>query len=240
LRYCIELAYDGTPFSGWQRQKNANSVQEIIEKAMHTICQEEIRLVGCGRTDAGVHAEQYFAHFDFDSVIPDSFLFRVNQVLPPEIAIKSIEQKRDDFHARFDARSRKYIYKIHQVKNPFLINKSWFIYTGLKLKPMFACCEFLLNTEDFASFCKSGSNQKTTICKLTEARFIELDKGLEFHISADRFLRNMVRAIVGTLVEVGSGKKNVNEFEHIIRKKNRKSAGKSAAACGLYLHSVEY
>ncbi|MFY0643568.1 MAG: tRNA pseudouridine(38-40) synthase TruA [Bacteroidia bacterium] len=240
LRYSLHIAYDGTDYSGWQLQPNALTVQEEIEAALSKVLNTKTVVQGCGRTDAGVHALDYVLHFDSNTEPQEKFIFRMNQILPRSIAVKSIQEQSADFHARFDALERAYIYKIDFAKNPFLKDKSWHLYKKPDIQLMNDCCSILLEYDDFASFCKSGADNKTTICNLMEAKWIDMGDVYEFHIKANRFLRNMVRAIVGTMIDVGYKKTSSEEFRKIIELKDRTKSGKSAPACGLYLSEVKY
>ncbi len=242
MRIALEIAYDGTNYHGWQAQKGCITVQEEIEKALSKILQTKIAVMGCGRTDSGVHAMQFFLHFDYVGEIHEHFLFRLNQLLPKDIAAYSWIPVTDNFHARFQANYRKYIYKVNFVKNPFAENLSLFLLKDPNVEEMNKACKILLQHNDFASFCKMGSGNKSTRCKLMEAewKFVEPDKTLEFHIKADRFLRNMVRAVVGTLLQVGDGELALEDLDKVVESRTRKNAGKSVAARGLYLAEVGY
>jgi len=240
-RFVFVISYNGTPFHGWQIQPNALTVQASLEQVLTKILREEIQVVGCGRTDTGVHASYYVLHFNFLGKFPmEDIAFKLNGILPSSIAVHEVYEVSEDFHARFLATSRKYTYKIHHQKNPFLENLSWFMKHEVDLDAMNAACKLLIKHNDFASFCKSGSDQESTLCDVTQAEWKQTDVGLEFTISANRFLRNMVRAIVGTLIDVGLGNTSIERFEEIIAAKNRSEAGKSAPGCGLYLSGVNY
>lgn len=239
MRFFLEIAYSGTPFHGWQRQPNAVTVQQCVEESLATVLRHPTQVTGCGRTDTGVHASQYFLHFDADQ-LPDRFLFGLNGVLPTEISAIRIAEVDAEAHARFDATSRSYEYHIHQRKDPFLDGLSAAIYADLDVKAMQQASLLLLDHDDFASFCKVGSDVKTTLCNVTHVAWSPMGHRLVFSISANRFLRNMVRAIVGTLLDVGMGKTSVEQFAEILDAGDRTVAGKSAAACGLYLTKVEY
>lgn len=241
-RYFLEIAYKGTNFHGWQVQPNAPTVQETLQSAMQTYYRQPIETVGCGRTDTGVHATSYFLHFDLaeDIADPEKDIFKLNAMLPADIACRSLRQVSPKAHARFDAIFRKYDYLIHTQKDPFLEGRSMRCTYELDWELMDEACAILLQTTDFASFCKSGSDIKTTECHLKEARFEHSNGRAVFHIAADRFLRNMVRAIVGTLIDVGRGKIDPVDFRQIINAKSRSRAGKSAEACGLYLAEIKY
>lgn len=239
MRFFLEIAYSGTPFHGWQRQTNAISVQQCVEEALETVLRHETLVTGCGRTDTGVHASQYFLHFEAEHV-PERFLFSLNGVLPSSVSTIKLMEVSAEAHARFDASSRTYEYHIHQRKDPFLDGLSAAVYADLDIDAMNSAAQLLLDHSDFASFCKVGSDVKTTLCDVTHVSWRHEDHRLVFEISANRFLRNMVRAIVGTLLDVGMGKTSVLQFEEILKAGDRTRAGKSAAACGLYLTRVEY
>lgn len=241
MRYFIEFAYDGTNYFGYQIQPNQISVQETLEKAFSTILKQKISITGAGRTDTGVHARQMFAHFDVDEMINPQLTFKLNAFLPKDISIISIFQVSDDAHARFDAIKRTYKYYISLTRNPFKYKYSYPIYhTRLNIESMQKCADFLLTIEDFKSFSKLHSDNKTTRCKVDFANFEQINNQLIFTISADRFLRNMVRAIVGTLIEVGKNKINYEQFQQIVLEKNRSKAGTSAPANALFLEKIEY
>ena len=243
-RYFIQLSYDGSHFHGWQRQPNALSVQEVLESALSKILrQEKVITTGCGRTDTGVHATEFYAHFNAMNAIEDpvQVVFRINQVLPKSIAVHSIFHVGDKCHSRFDATERGYHYFLHFEKNPFLHQRSMFYPYQLDMDKMNQAAQLLVRKGDFSSFCKSGGGQKTNICNVRKAEGSVNEKGQWlFHIVADRFLRNMVRAVVGTLIEVGRGKLNVSQMQEIIDLQERGAAGDSVYACGLYLTRVSY
>lgn len=242
-RYFIQLAYDGSLYHGWQIQPNAITVQECLDKAMSIYFRQAIETLGCGRTDAGVHATEFFAHFDLENVDEAKVLNAVssiNALLPYQIAAKRIIAVADDAHARFDATARAYKYYIHFEKDPFKLNRSWLVKDKLNVTLMNEAAKELFNYNDFSCFSKSNTQTFTNNCKITEAVFEEKEDGLVFTIKADRFLRNMVRAIMGTLVRIGKGEINIEDFKEIIESKNRSNAGQSVAACGLYLVRVEY
>lgn len=245
FRYLVKLAFDGAPFHGWQVQSNAVSVQEVITNALEVRLRKEmISLVGCGRTDTGVHAREFYAHFDLDENLPadklDELTYRLNKQLPNEVVIFSIKETAPDFHARFSAISRTYRYYLHNRKDPFLDNYSWCLLNDLDLTEMNRAASILLEYEDFTSFARLHSQTETNICHIEEAKWEQDGHRFIFTITADRFLRNMVRAVVGTLIEVGQGKKNLGEFIKIIEVKDRSEAGKSAPARGLFLEQVLY
>lgn len=242
MRYFLELSYDGTNYHGWQIQPNAISIQEKINEGLSVLLQSEIMIMGAGRTDTGVHASQMFAHFDTDKDFEvDKLLHRVNSILPEDIAIDKMFLVSDDAHSRFDATSRSYEYRIYLGRNPFLINSTWQLYTKkLDVPRMNQAAEFLLNYRDFKCFSKSKTDVKTNNCVITNALWKQEGNLLVFHISADRFLRNMVRAIVGTLVDIGLHKSTVENFKKIIESKDRTKAGFSVPAKGLFLTHIEY
>lgn len=241
MRYFIELSYKGTNYHGWQIQPDASSVQEEITKALATILQEKILLVGAGRTDAGVHASQMFAHVDTVKKLTDDYVHKLNAILPNDIVIKSIKEVSDETHARFDAVSRTYEYRILLGRDPFLLETSWQLHQkNLQIEKMNEAANLLFKYEDFESFSKVKTDVNTFNCTIMKAVWTLEDKHLIFHIKANRFLRNMVRAIVGTLIEVGLGKKTVEDFRKIIESKKRSEAGLSVPAKGLFLTEVCY
>lgn len=241
-RYFIQLNFKGTPFNGWQKQQNAPTVQESIEESLGKLLRKPVEIVGAGRTDTGVHASFYIAHFDTDTVIeniPD-FIYHLNQIIPYEIAIQKIVPVIPEAHARFDAISRTYQYVISEVKNPFEKDLSYFYNVPLDIDKMNHACEALKKYTDFTSFCKLHSDNKTNICHVYEAVWIKKGQKIIFTIKADRFLRNMVRAIVGTLIDVGREKITFDQFIGIIESKNRSAASTSAPSHGLYLTDISY
>ena len=245
MRFFIRFAYDGTVFHGSQRQPNGVTVQETIEQALAMIFREEVPLTFAGRTDAGVHAREMYAHFDIGeepmSREGERLVFRLNGILPDSIAIFDIYPVTDDAHARFDAVRRTYEYHIVDHKDPFLCKQATRVRPGLNLAAMNEAAKLLIGKQDFASFCRTNTDVKTTICNLTRAEWRDLGNGhAVFTITADRFLRNMVRAVVGTLFEVGRGKMTKDQFADVILQHNRSAAGDSAPAEGLYLTKVEY
>ncbi len=241
-RYFLQLSYNGKCYHGWQVQPNAISVQEVMEKALSTLLRNEIAIVGAGRTDTGVHASFFMLHFDTDNEILDfdKFLYKLNRFLPADIAVQKLWKVKPDTHARFSAVSRTYHYYISTEKNPFAQDISC-LYTGnLNIDRMNEAANVLLGYTDFTSFSRLHTDVKTNNCKVIEAYWKQEEKRLVFVIRADRFLRNMVRAIVGTLLDVGKGKLSVGRFREIIEQKDRGVAGASAPAEGLFLVDIEY
>ncbi|HCT29203.1 MAG TPA: tRNA pseudouridine(38-40) synthase TruA [Bacteroidales bacterium] len=242
-RYFIELSYRGTNFHGWQIQENANSVQAELNRALNLLLKEDISTLGAGRTDTGVHAKYFIAHFDTarqDLNDNPSFIYHLNKILPNDISVKAIRAVKPETHARFDAISRTYHYYMCRDKDPFWQELAWLYHGSLNIDLMQKAADTLFNYDDFTSFSKVGSDNKTSICKIATAKWEAKDNLLIFEITADRFLRNMVRAIVGTLVEVGREKTSIERFEEIIAAKNRSLAGTSAPAEGLYLTHIKY
>ncbi len=241
MRYFIELAYFGKNYHGWQIQPNAISVQEKVEECLQRLFQRKIEIVGAGRTDAGVHAKQIFAHFDLTQEIePKTLQYKLNGILPQDIAVKQILQVRPGAHARFDAVKRSYEYHIITQKNPFLNDYAYYLKNKPDLDKMNRAAEILKTYTNFKCFSKSRTDVKTYNCIIETAFWEEKDNLLVFHISADRFLRNMVRAIVGSLLEIGLGKAKIEKMHEIIKSKDRGKAGTSVPAHGLYLTKVEY
>ncbi|WP_316831150.1 tRNA pseudouridine(38-40) synthase TruA [Pedobacter aquatilis] len=242
-RYFIQIAYDGSLYHGWQIQPNATTVQALLGKAMSTFFRQPIETLGCGRTDSGVHATEFYAHFDVENIAEEKVMAAIggiNAMLPYQIAAKRIIPVDDVAHARFDATARAYKYYIHFEKDPFKLNRSWLLKDKLDVSLMNIAAKELLNYTDFSCFSKSNTQTFTNNCKIVQVGFEEINDGLVFTIEADRFLRNMVRAIVGTLVRVGKREIDIAGFKNIIDSKNRSNAGQSVPACGLYLVKVEY
>ena len=241
MRYFIQISYNGTNYHGWQQQPNASSVQETLNKALSTVLNRTIDCMGAGRTDTGVHATQMYAHFDCDELQnTTSIIHKLNSFLPQDIVVHNLIQVHDDAHARFDATKRTYEYHIYSFKNAFLQNKSWYFHQKLNVDLMNQACKILFNHTDFQCFSKVHTDVNTFDCKIYEAFWKEENANLIFTISADRFLRNMVRAIVGTMVNVGLEKITLDEFQTIIESKDRKKAGFSVPAHGLYLTEIKY
>jgi tRNA pseudouridine38-40 synthase len=242
-RYFIFISFKGTTYHGWQIQSESVTVQKVLDESLSVVLNEKIFTTGAGRTDAGVHALFFCAHFDSNSpelLSTKNLIYRLNSYLPKDISVNSIRKVVPDANARYSAISRTYKYYISKVKDPFFDNSSWFLHGIIDVELMNKACKILADHSDFTSFSKLHSNTKTNICKIFDALWVEVDNRLVFTIRADRFLRNMVRAIVGTMIEVGYGKKNLKEFEDIILAKNRCKAGESVPARGLFLVDIEY
>lgn len=247
MRYFLKLAYDGGPYHGWQSQPNAVSVQGCVEEALATILRMPVAITGAGRTDTGVNARMMYAHFDTPGPIADKerLLRGLNRLCGPAIAIQDIIDVHDDAHARFDATSRTYKYFVALEKSPFLSPFSWCSPSPLDTEAMNRAAEILPHTSDFTSFAKLHSDARTNICRVTEARWESWHNdfgvpGLVFTITADRFLRNMVRAVVGTLVDVGRGKLSIQKFQDIIDSRDRCAAGTSMPPQALFLWNISY
>ena len=271
MRYFVHFQYDGTNYHGWQIQPNGNTVQEELQKALSVILRQPMEVVGAGRTDTGVHARHMVAHFDFPektecpeklesqgslekleslaspekpaspTFSPVDLAYKLNRLLPRDISVLRIEQVADDMHARFSATSRKYHYYISTRKDAFSRHYAWQIHWQLDFDKMNEAARMLIGEKDFASFCKVGSDVKTTMCNLTHAQWVkDSDTNWHFEIAANRFLRNMVRAVVGTLVEVGRGRMTLEQFQTVLSQKSRSAAGESVPANGLFLEAVTY
>jgi len=242
-RYFIRLAFDGTAYHGWQSQINAHTVQRELEQAMTLITGAAVRLTGAGRTDTGVHAKEFYAHYDLQKMSQqarEDLIHHLNRYLPPDITIDRIIPVNPEAHARFDAVSRTYQYIITRNKDPFRRHYAWYYFKELDVALMNEGCRVLQVYDDFTSFSKLHSNAGNHECHLMEAFWEEQDALLIFTITADRFLRNMVRAIVGTMIELGRHKIDIDSFRRIIEGKDRSLAGMSVPACGLYLVGIEY
>lgn len=242
-RYFLKLSYRGTAYHGWQIQENAHTVQAEINEKISTLCEDTVNVTGCGRTDAGVHARNFFLHFDLHQPLaftPQDFVFRLNRFLPEDIAIYDIREVSPETHARFDAISRTYRYYISRQKDPFVQDTALTFMGRLDMEAMQQAADYLLDYKDFTSFSKLHTQTATNFCRLAEARWEQTGNQLIFTITADRFLRNMVRAIVGTLLEIGKGKLKPEDMKSIIEAKDRSRAGYSAPAQGLFLEAVRY
>lgn len=240
MRYFIELAYRGTAYHGWQVQPNAPSVQAEVNRALHTLLRYPVETVGSGRTDTGVHAEQQFVHLDTDVPLVNAHVYPLNALLPKDIVVKGIFPVADAAHARFDAISRSYQYRILYHKNPFREGLFYLYYRSVSVSLLHEAAAVLPSYSDFQSFSKVHTEVDHFRCTLHEARWEESEHGLVFHVTANRFLRGMVRALVGTLLSVGEGKLSVTQFEEVIRSKDRKRAGRAVPPEGLFLTKVDY
>jgi tRNA pseudouridine38-40 synthase len=241
-RYFFEIAYNGSSYHGWQRQPNAISVQEVIEDAFSKLHSGKyVPIVGCGRTDAGVHAKKYFFHVELPEITNiEHFIFKLNRMFPKDIAVFNIHKVNEQLHTRFDAKKRTYRYFIHQQKDPFKDSLSLYFPQELNFNAMNSAAQLLFGKQDFGSFSKLHTDVKTNICDVYHASWFVTENDTYFEISADRFLRNMVRAIVGTLIDVGMGKLTNDDVLAILAAKDRQEASLSVPAHGLYLWDVEY
>jgi tRNA pseudouridine38-40 synthase len=243
LRYFINISYKGTSYHGWQVQPNSVTVQKLLDEALTTILSESISTMGAGRTDTGVHARLFCAHFDSVSDQLDTtrnLIYRLNSFLPKDISVTSVRRVKPDANARFSALSRTYKYYISREKDPFSVDSSWYLHGEINVKAMNDASVLLMKNSDFTSFSRLHGSAKTNICRIYGAHWEENGNQIIFTIKADRFLRNMVRAIVGTMAEVGFGNIDLKDFEDIIKAKDRGKAGKSAPAKGLFLTGIEY
>ena len=241
MRYFLELSYNGKNYAGWQRQNNAVSVQEVLEDNLSKILNNKIEIVGCGRTDAGVHAKQYFAHVDIEKALPENFLYRINNMLPEDIAIQKIFNVKPDFHARFDAINRTYKYFIHFEKNPFLEDYSFLLLNKtLDISAMNHFLSLILGEHDFSCFEKKGSDNKTSVCVLKDAFFEQNENGLVFTITANRFLRNMVRRITAAMLMLGLNQLSAEEIILAVLEKKDLQVKMAVPAKGLFLWKIEY
>ncbi|RXJ45558.1 tRNA pseudouridine(38-40) synthase TruA [Gelidibacter gilvus] len=241
MRYFIEFSYNGKAYHGWQKQPNAISVQQVLEHALTTLLRAPIKVMGAGRTDAGVHAAQMYAHFDMEEPFDiEVLIYKINWFLPHDIAVHRVFEVRDKAHARFNALSRTYHYRISNTKNVFTHDFAYKIHLPLNLDKMNEACKILMQYKEFQSFSKSNTDVKTYFCDIKEAYWVLKDTELTFVITADRFLRNMVRAIVGTMVNIGLGKLEVEQLHAIIKSKDRNEAGFSVPAQGLFLMDIQY
>ena len=250
MRYFITLSYDGARYHGWQIQPNGPSVQEKLQWALSTLLRQEISVTGAGRTDAGVHASMMVAHFDFSGEWGEGdgqpldgrqLAYKLNRLLPQDIAVQEVRQVSNDLHARFSATSRTYHYYIHTVKDPFLRAFSCELHYPLDFQLMNEAAAILMTYEDFGAFCKAHADVKTTLCHITAAKWHQISPSAwYFEITANRFLRNMVRAVVGTLIDVGRGRLSLDDFRKVIEGKRRTEAGESMPANALFLEDVRY
>ena len=246
MRYFVTLSFDGTGYHGWQVQPNGNSVQEELQRALSLLLRTDIRVTGAGRTDAGVHARMMVAHFDYDGggdgcLDCGQLVYKLNKLLPQDIAVQRVEAVAADMHARFSAVARTYYYYIHTVKSSFLRHYSCELHYALDFDRMNEAARLLLEYDDFGAFCKSHADVKTTLCRVSKAEWRSVGEGQwVFEIRANRFLRNMVRAVVGTLIEVGRGRLSVEGFRRVIEGRQRTEAGESMPAKALFLEKIEY
>ena len=243
MRFFITLSYDGTRYHGWQVQPNGPSVQEKLQWALSTILRQDIQVTGAGRTDAGVHARMMVAHFDVETMDYElqDLTYKLNRLLPQDIAIQKMEPVSDEMHARFSATSRTYHYYIHTVKDPFLRAYSCELHYPLDFQLMNEAAAILMTYEDFGAFCKAHADVKTTLCHITTAQWHQTSpSSWYFEITANRFLRNMVRAVVGTLIDVGRGRLSLDDFRKVVEGKRRTEAGESMPANALFLEDIKY
>ena len=243
MRFFITLSYDGTRYHGWQVQPNGPSVQEKLQWALSTILRQDIQVTGAGRTDAGVHARMMVAHFDVETMVYElqDLTYKLNRLLPQDIAIQMMEPVSDEMHARFSATSRTYHYYIHTVKDPFLRAYSCELHYPLDFQLMNEAAAILMTYEDFGAFCKAHADVKTTLCHITAAQWHQTSpSSWYFEITANRFLRNMVRAVVGTLIDVGRGRLSLDDFRKVVEGKRRTEAGESMPANALFLEDIKY
>ena len=247
-RYFVTFSYDGTRYHGWQIQPNGDSVQQRLQEALSTLLREDICVTGAGRTDTGVHARMMVAHFDTDACFEAEeginemqLAYKLNRLLPYDIAVEKVEKVSQEMHARFSATSRTYHYYIHTKKDPFRRAYSCELHYELDFEKMNEAARVLMEYEDFGAFCKAGADVKTTLCRVTEARWIQTSETTwYFVITANRFLRNMVRAVVGTLIDVGRGRLSLEEFRKVIEGKRRTEAGESMPGNALFLEKIVY
>lgn len=242
MRYFITFSYDGTAYHGWQIQPHSVTVQEELQKALSTLMRKPMEVVGAGRTDTGVHARKMIAHFDHDEVVDcPQLVYKLNKLLPRDIAVQHVEPVADDMHARFSAKSRTYHYYVHLDKNPFLRSYSWQVYGNPDFELMNRAARVLMEYKDFTSFSKVNTDTKTNDCTITEARWDRVGEDQwRFTVTANRFLRNMVRAIVGTLMEVGRRRMTIEQLRSVIEARDRCRAGDSVPGNALFLVEVLY
>tara|TARA_Y100001970_G_scaffold228995_1_gene283896 strand:- start:21337 stop:22083 length:747 start_codon:yes stop_codon:yes gene_type:complete len=242
LRYFIYFSFNGKFYHGWQKQKNSITVQEKIEESLSVLLKNKIEVTGAGRTDAGVHAKEMVAHFDVNEHFenPNNIIFKLNQFLSNDISVKSLKTVKKNAHARFDAISRTYIYNISKEKDVFLDEYSYYLNHSLNIKKINEAIKIIINNNNFKCFTKSKTDVTNYLCNILNSKWMEFDNKYVFEITANRFLRNMVRSIVGTLIDVGRGKTSINNFFEIINSKNRSMAGYSVPAKGLFLKKITY
>jgi len=243
MRYFVTFSYDGSRYHGWQIQPNGLSVQQVLQQALSTLLREEISVTGAGRTDAGVHARMMVAHFDVAAMgyTTADFAYKLNRILPYDIAVQRVEAVADDMHARFSAKSRTYRYYVHTAKDPFLRAYSCVLHYPLDFPLMNEAARMLLDYDDFGAFCKSGADVKTTLCRVTAAEWRQTgESSWYFEITANRFLRNMVRAVVGTLIDVGRHRLSLADFRRVVEGRRRTDAGESMPGNALFLEDIKY
>lgn len=240
MRYFLDISYKGTEYHGWQIQENAKSVQEVLEQALQTLLRHEVHTLGSGRTDAGVHARQQYVQFDSTLVLTAKNILNLNGILPKDIVVNNIYRVPDHASARFDAQSRSYEYHINAKPNPFKLETSYYFPRNVDLEMMNRAAGLLFNHYDFQCFSKSNTEVEHYLCDITHAQFKAYGTDLIFYITANRFLRGMVRAVVGTLLEVGTNKISIEQFEQIVLSKDRKKAGRAVPPEGLYLCDIKY
>jgi tRNA pseudouridine38-40 synthase len=240
MRYFFEISYNGANYNGWQSQNNAVGVQSVVEESLFKLLRAQVKITGSGRTDTGVHCEQQFFHADLEAIDTKNLLFRLNTILPADIVIHSIRCVQDEAHARYGAIQRSYQYRMTLSKNAFTPGLAWYFFKPLDVKTMNAAAALLLGKHDFTSFSKVNTDVNNFICDITKAEWIQTGDRLVFNITANRFLRGMVRAIVGTLVDVGVGRTGVDQFMAIVNSRDRKQAGQNVPPYGLYLVEVRY
>ncbi len=241
MRYFLQLSYHGKAYSGWQRQDNAISIQQVLEENLSKIFSETIEITGCGRTDTGVHAHQYYAHLNTEKSMPDNFLYRINNMLPDSISIHRIFEVGEHMHARFNALQRTYKYFVHFEKNPFIEDQSYLMYNWKPdIEKMNHCIQQLLGEHDFSTFEKKGSDNKTSVCRLDAAEWVATENGLVFTVTSDRFLRNMVRRMTATLLLVGIDKLNEQQVVQAVLNKEMLEVKLAVPAKGLFLWDIRY
>jgi len=240
MRYFFEISYKGSKYNGWQSQPNATGVQAVVEDCIHKLLRSKIEIVASGRTDTGVHCVQQYFHADIPEPLPENILFRINSILPKDIAINSIRKVKNEANARYDAIERIYEYHIIREKDPFRHGFALFFFKSLDIQTMQDAAALLIGKQDFECFSKVKTDVNNFICEINVAEWSEVGKELVFTISANRFLRGMVRAIVGTLLDVGQGRISIDEFRTILKSRDRKEAGANVPASGLYLTKVSY
>ncbi len=240
MRYFLDISYKGTIFHGWQKQLNAITVQEVFETKLSQLLKVDTPIMASGRTDTGVHAKQQMIHFDSDQVLNDELVYKLNKMLPMDIAVHHMYAVADNAHARFDAISRSYEYHIHALKNPFVNGQSYYFPASLSLDALNEGSKYLIAKQDFTSFSKVHTDVSHFECDLMEAYWEQLPEGIAFHVKANRFLRGMVRALVGTLIEVGVGRKDPSWIKEVLEVKDRVAAGRAVPPDGLFLTKVVY